>query len=185
VLKSDMLFFGGGSFKVDARQQSGNDFWARAREMSREIRLKVEQDVADIPARYQLCEMLDPPSSGKIRSIVRLGDALSRNANWNRFSFSNLGNLVLDDEAAPVRVKRFSLHVHSFATRILGLIAFALHGQLHFIYTGDEKCLDPSRADALGREFMILLEKHVGQSAEASQVERALVADADADVVAS
>ncbi|MCF7221623.1 condensation domain-containing protein [Marilutibacter chinensis] len=190
VLRSDMLFFGGGSFRVDARQPPATDFWAQAREMSREIRQKVDQDVAGIPARYQFCEMLTPPSAGRIRSIVRLGDALSRNANWDRFSFSNLGNIVLDDvvpeDGGPdgivpddtsagtrprIRVTRFGLHVHSFATRILGLIAFSLHGQLHFIYTGDEKCLDRRRAEALGHAFMTLLERHVGQGMATFQEE--------------
>lgn len=163
ALRRDALFFGGGSFRVDARTAPGGDFWADARAMSAEIRAKVEQDVADIPARYQLCEMIRPPSPGRIRSIVRLGDALSRNGNWNRFSFSNLGNIVLSEATDPVRVRRFTLHVHSFATRVLGFMAFSLHGRLHFVYTGDQRCLAPERADALGRALVAALQRHVGE----------------------
>lgn len=168
ALGRDMLFFGGGSFRVDATSSPGTDFWADARAMSAEIRARVEQDVAEIPARYQLCEMVRPPSPSRVRSIVRLGDALSRNGNWNRFSFSNLGNIVLNEETAPVRVRRFSLHVHSFATRVLGFIAFSLHGRLHFIYTGDERCLDPERADALGRALIATLQRRVGGHAHSA-----------------
>jgi len=168
ALKSDMLFFGGGSFKVRAEQKSERDFWVRAREMTQEIRWKVERDMVDIPSKYQFCEMLRPPSSGKIRSIVQLGDALSRNGNWNQFSFSNLGNVAMDDEDAPIRVKGLRVYVHSFAIRILGLITFALHGQLHFIYIGDQKCLSQAQADALSGEFMALLQRHVLGNTQAS-----------------
>lgn len=178
ALKSDMLFFGGGSFKVKAKQNSERDFWTVAREMDQEMRRKIDQDMLAIPGKYQFCEMLKPPSAGKIRSIVRLGDGLSRNGNWNQFSFSNLGNVVLSDEGAPFRVKSLRIYVHSFAIRILGLIAYALHGQLRFIYIGDEKCLSHAQADALRREFMVLLEKHLGVNAQVTVAARALDATA-------
>ncbi|MEZ0469560.1 condensation domain-containing protein [Luteimonas salinilitoris] len=163
ALKADMLFFGGGSFRIAARRDAGSDFWAAARELNREIRLKIDRDIAEIPQKYRFCEMIRSPSPGKLRSIVRLGDAVSRNANWNLFSFSNLGNVVLLDGDAPLRVTSLRLYVHSFSARILGIIAHALDGKLQFLYVGDEKCLDRAGAEALRDAFMAVLEKRVGE----------------------
>lgn len=166
ALKSDMLFFGGGSFKVRVKQEGDGDFWSRAREMNQDIRVKIDQDIADIPKKYQFCEMIRPPSDAKMRSIVRLGDAVSRNGNWNLFSFSNLGNVKLVDDSAPFRVTNLQIYVHSFSVRILGLIAYALHGRLQFKYIGDDKCLSHEQALELKAEFMSLLEKRVGYTPE-------------------
>ncbi len=159
MLKDDMLFFGGGSFKVASRQDTKRDFWQRARETGVEMGRKIDQDIADIPGKYQFCEMLTPPSAGKLRSIVRLGDAVSRAGCWNQITFSNLGNVALDDAASPLQVKDFNLYAHSFAVRTLGIIAYGLHGQLRFVYTGSETCLDLGQAEALGRAFIASLDR--------------------------
>lgn len=164
MLKDDMLFFGGGSFKVGSRQDPKRDFWQRARDIGEEMGRKIDQDIADIPGKYQFCEMLAPPSAGKLRSIVRLGDAVSRAGCWNRITFSNLGNVALDDAASPLEVKDFTLYAHSFAIRTLGVIAYGLHGQLRFVYTGSETCLDLAQAEALGRAFIASLDKYAADS---------------------
>jgi hypothetical protein len=164
MLKDDMLFFGGGSFKVPARQDPGRDFWQRARDTGEVMGRKIEQDIADIPGKYQFCEMLTPPPAGKLRSIVRLGDAVSRTGCWNQITFSNLGNVALDDAASPLKVKDFSLYAHSFTIRTLGIIAYGLHGQLRFVYTGSETCLDLGQAEALGRAFIASLDRCVADS---------------------
>ena len=101
--------------------------------------------------------MLRPPSEGKVRSIVRLGDAWSRNGNWNQFSFSNLGPIELLDPHAPFRLEDFTLSVRSFGVRVLGLLAFSVHVRLRFVYVGEEQCMSLAEVDALESAFMGLL----------------------------
>ncbi|WP_242110099.1 condensation domain-containing protein [Luteimonas aquatica] len=180
ALKDDMLFFGGGSFKLASKQDPRRDFWERARAAAAEMREKIERDIAEIPGKYQFCEMLRVPPAGKLRSIVRLGDAVSRNGNWNRISLSNLGNVTLDEEAAPLRVRDFTVYVHSFAIRSLGILAYMLHGRLRFIYIGDETCLDRARAEAIGRAFTGLL----GDCAGRGEADAPAAARADAGALA-
>lgn len=157
MLKDDMLFFGGGSFKIAVGRDRGPDLWERARDIYREMGEKIAQELEAIPGKYGFCEMLRPPSDGKVRSIVRLGDALSRNGNWNQFSFSNLGPIELLDAAAPFRLEDFSLSVRSFGVRVLGLLVFSVHGRLRFVYVGEEQCMSVADVDALERAFMGLL----------------------------
>ena len=176
-LKDDMLFFGGGSFKIEVGRERGGDLWERARDIYREMSGKIEQELQDIPGKYRFCEMLRPPSEGKLRSIVRLGDLLSRNGNWNQFSFSNLGPIELLDADAPFRLEDFTLSVRSFGIRPLGLIAFALHGRLRFVFMGEEQCMSTAQVDALERVFMGLLREQATQRRREVEPEVALAAD--------
>lgn len=162
-LKDDMLFFGGGSFKIEVGRERGDDLWARARDIYREMGEKIGQELEAIPAKYRFCEMLRAPSEGKVRSIVRIGDALSRNGNWNQFSFSNLGPIELLESDAPFQLEDFSLSVRSFGVRILGLLAFSVHGRLRFVYVGEEQCMSLPEVDALERAFMGLLREQATQ----------------------
>jgi len=173
ALKSDMLFFGGGSLKMRTGQALETEFWEKARAINEEIRRQVEQEMLDIPSRYHLFEMLNPAMSGQIESIVRLGDALKINGSWNRFALSNLGNVVVGDDDAPFRLKDLRLYVHSFNVRVLGLVAYAFNGEMRFYYVGDEKCLSRSQADALKHEFMALLQYQVSQTEDAVSEVRA------------
>lgn len=157
MLKDDMLFFGGGSFKIAVGRDRGADLWKRARGIYREMGEKIGQELEAIPGKYGFCERLRPPSEGKVRSIVRLGDALSRNGNWNQFSFSNLGPIELLDSDAPFRLEDFTLSVRSFGVRVLGLLAFSVHGRLRFVYVSEEQCMSLAEVDALERAFMGLL----------------------------
>ena len=163
ALKSDMLFFGGGSLKMRTGQASEMEFWEKARAINEEIRKQIDQEMLDIPSRYHLFEMLHPVTSAQIELIVRLGDALKINGSWNRFALSNLGNIAVSDNDAPFRVKDLRLYVHSFNVRVLGLVAYAFNGEMRFYYVGDEKCLSHSQADTLKREFMDLLQYQVSQ----------------------
>jgi hypothetical protein len=164
TLKSDMVFFGGGSFKVQTGQAPDVGFWERARAINQEMRGLIEQELREIPGRYHFHEMLRPLSSGRIQSIVRLGDALKMNGSWNRFALSNLGNIVIGDSTAPFRVKDLRVYMHSFNVRALCLIIYTLHGEMRFCCVGDEKCLSRSQADNLKYEFMELLQKEVLQA---------------------
>lgn len=179
MIKSDMLFFSGGSFRIKTGQNNAEDFWERAREIHAEVRLKIEQELVNIPAKHQFFEMIKVPSESKMRSIVRLRNFLSGRGNRRVFSFSNLGPIQVMDEDAPFQLKDFRLFVHSFVVRLLGIIAYSLHGQLRFIYLGDEKCLSHAEVDALQRQFMTLLEMHAGQHAQAPEPLAALEAVAE------
>jgi hypothetical protein len=161
ALKSDMLFFGGGSLKMRTGQALEEDFWARGRAVSEDIRRMVDQEMLDIPGRYYFNELLRPVSNGRIQTMVRLGDALHVNGSWNRLALSNLGNVVVNDSDAPFRLKDLRLYVHSFNFRLLGLVAYALNGEMRFYYVGDEKCLSRAQANALKQEFMALLQHQV------------------------
>lgn len=169
ALKSDMVFFGGGSLKMRAGEGLNEEFWTRARSVHEDIRQKIEREMLDIPRRYLLNEMLRPLPNERVQTLVRLGDILKVNGSWNLFALSNLGNVVVSDSSAPFRVKDLRLYVHSFNFRLLGLVAYALNGEMRFYYVGDEKCLSRSQADAFKREFMRLLQNHVVHSTEESQ----------------
>jgi hypothetical protein len=166
ALKSDMVFYGGGNITIGAGQSSVVDFWARARSINEQIRNKVEREVLQFPARLHLLEMLRPLSSGQIRSVVWLGDALKLNGSWNRFGLSNLGNVVVSDNAAPFRLKDLRLYVHSFSFRLFGLIPYTVNGEMRFYFVIDEAFMSRAQVDTLQREFMVVLRNHALQSSD-------------------
>ncbi|WP_158943720.1 hypothetical protein [Granulicella sp. S190] len=161
ALKSDMIFFGGGSLKIPSGQERTLGFWARTREMHEQIRRDIEREMVNIPGRYHFFEMLRPLPAAQIQSMVRLGDRLKINGSWNRFALSNLGNVVVSDSDAPFRVKDLRIYVHSFNIRLLGLVAYALNGEMRFYLVSDEKCLSSKQAEALKHEFMSLLREQL------------------------
>jgi hypothetical protein len=169
ALKSDMLFFGGGSLKIATGKGRELDFWARAREIHEQIRKDIEQEMLNIPGRYHFFEMLRPLPSAQMQSMVRLGDALKINGSWNLFALSNLGNVVVSDSDAPFRVKDLRLYVHSFNIRLLGLVAYALNGEMRFYFVSDEKCLSLKQAEGLKCEFMSLLRRQLIPEESASE----------------
>jgi Condensation domain len=163
ALKSDMLFFGGGSLKIRTGQGMQTEFWARAREVNERLRNDIEQELLNIPARYHFFQMLQPLPSGRMQSIVRLGDALKLNGSWNRFALSNLANVAVSSPDAPFRVTDLRIYVHSFNIRMLGIVAYALNGMMRFYYVGDEKCMSRGHAEDLKHEFMSVLQQQVMQ----------------------
>ncbi|MGO4701081.1 condensation domain-containing protein [Dyella sp. 2RAB6] len=156
-LKADMLFFGGGSFKIAVGRERGADLWERARHIYLEMGPKIEQELRDIPGKYRFCEMLEVPSEGKLRSLARIADVWGRNGNWNQFPLSNLGVVELLDADAPFRLQDFSLSLHSFSMRSLGMFAFTVHGRLRFVFMGEEQCMGAAQVDALERAFLGVL----------------------------
>jgi hypothetical protein len=168
-IKSDMLFFSGGSFRIRAGQGDARDFWERARAMHKQVRLNIEQELIDIPGKYQFFEMIRTPSENKMRSIVRLHNFMRGRGHRRVFSFSNFGDIRVLEEDAPFELKDFRLFVHSFVVRLLGIFAYSLHGQLRFVYFGDEKCLSCAEVDALRGHFMAVLETCVEHRAEAPE----------------
>jgi hypothetical protein len=164
ALKSDMVFFGGGNFKVRTGQAPEVEFWARVRTIHEEIRSEVEREMLGIPSLFHLSEMLRPVTRGQVQSFVRLGDALKMNGSWNRFAFSNLGNIEVSDSDAPFRVKDMRLYMHSLNFRVLCLVTYTLNDEMRFYCVSDEKCMSRSQVDTLKREFMALLQNQVLQA---------------------
>jgi hypothetical protein len=161
ALKSDMLFFGGGSLKIRTGQGTQTEFWERVREVNQQLHKDIEQELRKIPARYHFFEMLRPVPSGRMQSIVRMGDALKLNGSWNRFALSNLANVAVSSPDAPFRVTDLRIYVHSFNIRMLGIVAYGLNGMMRFYYVGDEKCMSRRHADELKREFTSVLQQQM------------------------
>src|SRR3979411_142356 len=105
ALKSDMLFLGGGSFKVRTGQGPDVEFWTRTRAFNKEMRKLIEQETPRIPSRFHFFEMLRPPTSGQLQSILRMNYVLNMKDRLNSFPLSNLGNVVVSDSDAPFRLK--------------------------------------------------------------------------------
>jgi hypothetical protein len=163
ALKSDMLFFGGGSLKIRTGQGTHTEFWGRVREINHQLHKDIEQELHNIPARYHFFEMLRPVPSGRMQSLVRMGDALKLNGSWNRIALSNLANVAVSSPDAPFQVTDLRIYVHSFNIRMLGIVVYALNGMMRFYYVGDEKCMSCRRAEELKREFMSVLQKQMMQ----------------------
>jgi hypothetical protein len=173
ALKSDMVFFGGGNFKVRTRQALDVEFWARTCAINKEMRKQVEQEILDIPSRFHFSEMLRPVTRGQVQSIVRLGDALKMNGSWNRFALSNLGNVVVSDSDAPFRLKDLRLYMHSLSVRVLCLVTYTLNEEMRFYCVSDEKCMSRSQVDTFKSEFMALLQNQVQREDDsASEISR-------------
>jgi hypothetical protein len=164
ALKGDMVFFGGGSFTIPTNASPEADFWARAREVNEQIPKKVEQEIIDIPGRFQFLEMLRPLSNGQIASIMRLSDALKMNGGWNRFGLSNIGKVVVSSSDAPFRLKDVRLYVHSFNIRMLGLIPYTVNGDMSFCWVSDEHFMSRSQLDGVTRAFAAVLQNQTLQA---------------------
>jgi hypothetical protein len=161
TLKSDMLFFGGGSLVMKTGKGTEMGFWTKAREINEQLRKDIEKELRNIPSRYHFFEMLRPLPSGRMQSLVWLGDTLKLKGSWNRFALSNLGNVAVSSLDAPFRVSDLRIYVHSFNIRMLGIVAYALNGIMRFYYVGDEKCMSCRYAEELKREFMSVLQQQM------------------------
>lgn len=157
ILRSDMLFFGGGSLTLGTQRTSQEDFWEQTRIAHRNLRAGIERELQNVPGRYQFFGLLRPLSDAKIRTMMRIAEVLRVNGSWNRFALSNLGNVEVTEPDAPFTVVDLRLYVHSFNIRLLGLVCYLLNGQMRFYYVGDEKCMSRGQALALQHEMMALL----------------------------
>jgi hypothetical protein len=156
ALKSDTVFFGGGNIKLRPRPSPETEFWTRARAVQAEIHERLEREIRDIPARFHFLEQIRPLSSGQIRWIMRLGDALKFNS--ARFGLSNLGNVVTSGHDVPPAVKDVRFYAHSFSFRAFGLVPYTVNGDMRFYFSIDRKCMRRSEAEKLQREFIGILE---------------------------
>lgn len=161
ALADDRLFYGGGGLKFRTGQDDGSGFWERVRDTHRSLQAQIASETRDIPSRYHFCELIRPPAPARLNALIRFGNALGLKGSWNRITLSNLGQLDLVDEHAPFRLDDFRLYVHSHSVRALGLIVYALHGQVRFYCMGDEHCIDRERAQTLREALMTVLETQV------------------------
>jgi hypothetical protein len=155
ALKSDTVFFGGGDIKLRACHSQEVDFWTRARVVHEEIRRELDREIRDVPARFHFLEQIRPLSSGQIRWIMRLGDALK--SNRSRFGLANLGNVATSGRDVPLGVKDMRLYGHSFSFRTFGLVPYTVNGDMRFYFSIDGKCMGRSEAEKLQREFIQVL----------------------------
>ena len=162
ALKDDMLFLGGGSFKIRAGQAPEAGFWAGARAINQEMRKQIEQEIDNIPSRFHFFEMLRPVMDGQVRLVMRILSASSRNR-LSHFALSNLGNIALGDGDAPFRVQDMHIYAHSFKTRALGWFTYTFNKEMRFYCVSNEKCMSPGEVDTLKREFMLLLQRQALQ----------------------
>jgi hypothetical protein len=114
--------------------------------------------------------MIQPLSTGKVQSIVRLSDRLKMNGSLNQFAFSNLGNVVFEDGGTTFKMKDLRVYMHSFNFRLLGLTTYTFNGEMHFYYGADEKCMNSGQVHALKNEFMTLLRRVIQPDHELSEV---------------
>jgi hypothetical protein len=157
MLKNDVLFFGGGSFKVRTGQASEMEFWAAARAIYTDMKGQIERELLNIPRRFHFIEALRPLKDAQVQSIMRISEALQFHRR-SSFALSNIGNIVIDDSRAPFRLRDLRLYVHSFKTRALGLVTYTVNGEMYFYCVSHDKCLSPDQVSVLKREFMAELQ---------------------------
>lgn len=170
ALKKDMLFFGGGSFKTSTAPVRPEEFWVRARTIQEDMPRLIYQELAKIPARFHFFESLRALSDGQWQSIMRLSELLKGRRRMSTFTLSNLGNVDLLPDKAPLRVMDMRIYVHSFKTKALGLVSYTLNGEMRFYCVSHEDCMTRDKMAALQKEFMTVLTTHATQPVHAAAV---------------
>lgn len=165
ALKDDMLFYGGGNFRVRAGRWIERDFWDNARELTGEIRAQVKREVLRIPERLFLFERLRPLTCGQVHWLVRASEALHSKRRVKGIGVSNLGNIEFRDANSPLPIKDIRFAARSLNFGIFGLIPYTVNGDMRFHWTSSENFVNQSELRALQREFARTL---------GSQIERKL-----------
>jgi hypothetical protein len=169
VLKEDMLFYGGGNFKVRTGRWKNGDFWDNALVLSGEVRAQVEREVLQIPRRLFLFEKLRPLTCGQVRWLVRVNEALQSKRRVRGIGVSNLGNVQFRDADSPLSIEdiRFSARPLNLGT--LGLVPYTVDEDMRFYCMSSETFLNESEMHALKQEFM----RTLGQQTEVERAEAA------------
>jgi hypothetical protein len=162
------LFFGGGSFKTAIAPVRFEEFWVRARAIQEDMPRLIDEEIVKIPARFHFFESLRPLSDRQLQWIMRMNDALKGKGRMTGFALSNLGNVDLLPDGAPCRVRDMRLYVHSFNTKLLGLVPYNLNGEMRFYCVSHEACMTRDDMAALQREFMMALDTHATEPARAA-----------------
>jgi hypothetical protein len=168
VMKDDMLFYGGGNFRVRTGRWIEGDFWNCARVLTGEVRAQVGREVLLIPGRLFLFEKLRPLTRGQVRWLVRVSGALTSKRRVKGIGVSNLGNVEFSgaDCRLPIKDIRFSARSLNFG--ILGLIPYTINGDMRFYWTSSENFLHADELRSLSQEFM----RTLGQRIKRGRTER-------------
>jgi hypothetical protein len=163
ALKQDMVFYGGGNFKVRTGRWIEGDFWDCARVLTGEIRAQVEREVLEMPGRIFVAEKLRPLTCGQVRWLLRASEALQSKRRLRGIGLSNLGNVMFSvtDSPLPIEDIRFSFRSLNFG--ILGLVPYTVNEDMRFYCTCSQTFLNKCELDALKREFMGTLERQIAQ----------------------
>jgi hypothetical protein len=161
ALKEDMLFYGGGNFKVRTGRWKDGDFWDNARVLTGEVRARVKREVLQIPGRLFLFEKLRPLTCGQVRWLVRVNEALQSKRRVRGIGVSNLGSVQFSDADSPLPIEdiRFSARPLNFGT--LGLIPYTVNEDMRFYCMSSETFLNESEMHALTQEFMRTLGQQI------------------------
>jgi hypothetical protein len=161
ALKDDMLFYGGGNFRVRTGRSIESDFWDSARRLTREIRAQVEYEVFQIPERLFLFERLRPLKCGQVQWLVRTSEALQSKRRVKGIGVSNLGNIEFSDADCPLPIKNIRFSARSLNFGILGLIPYTVNGDMRFYWTSSENFINESELLALKQEFTRTLGRQI------------------------
>jgi hypothetical protein len=153
ALKDDMLFYGGGNFRVRTGRWIESDFWGSARRLTREIRAQVECEVLRMPERLFLFERLRPLTCGQVHWLVRASEALRSRRRVKGIGVSNLGNIEFSDADCPLPIKDIHFSLRSLNFGILGLLPYTVNGDMRFYWTSSENFVNGSELHALRQEF--------------------------------
>ena len=170
AVKDDMLFYGGGNFKVRTGRWIKGGFWDCARVLTGEVRAQVEREVLLIPGRLYLFEKLRPLKCGQVRWLVRVSEAMESKRRVKGIGVSNLGNVEFNAADCPLPIKDIRFSARSLNFGILGLIPYTINGDMRFYWTSSENFLGEGELRSLSQEFMRTLEQQVKQEwAEAAR----------------
>lgn len=161
VVKEDMLFYGGGNFRVRTGRCLKGVFWDCARALTGEVRAQVEREVLLIPGRLDLFEKLRPLTCGQVRWLVRANEALESKRRVKGIGVSNLGNVEFSSADCPLPIKDIRFSARSLNFGILGLIPYSINGDMRFYWTSSENFLNEGELRALNEEFMRTLGQQV------------------------
>ena len=161
ALKDDMLFYGGGNFRVRTGRWIESDFWDSARQLTQEIRAQVESEVLRIPQRLSLIERLRPLRCAQVHWLVRASEALQSKQRVKGIGVSNLGNIEFSDADCPLPIKDIRFSARSLNFGILGLIPYTVNGDMRFYWTSSENFLNECELLALKQEFARTLERQI------------------------
>ncbi len=161
ALKDDMLFYGGGNFRVRTGRWIAGDFWERARLLTREVRAQVEREVQRIPKRLFLFEKLRPLTCGQVRWLVQAREALQSKRRVRGIGLSNLGNVEFSDTDCPLPVKDVRFSIRSLNFRVVGLVPYTVNGDMRFYWMSSDTAMNERELEALNHEFLRTLGQQI------------------------
>ncbi|HEV2498963.1 MAG TPA: hypothetical protein VGY31_05235 [Terriglobia bacterium] len=161
ALTEDMLFYGGGNFKIPTGRWIKGDFWDNARVLTREVRARVERELIDLPGRLFFFERLRPLTCGQARWLERASEALQSKRRVRGIGVANLGNIQFSASDCPLPLKDVRFSFRSLSFGILGMFPHTVNQEMRFYCTSSETFTNECELRLLKREFMRALEQQI------------------------